>query len=471
MDFKKIVSQYEQQIYDDLVGLINIKSIREDELKSETTPVGPGPKEALDYMYKLAKRDGYDVVDVEHIAGHIDFSSGDETIAMLCHVDVVPAGSGWDTDPFEAVIKEDKIIGRGTLDDKGPTIAAYYAAKILTDLNIEVNKTFRMIIGTDEESDWQCTAAYFNHQPMPDLGFAPDADFPLIHGEKGISTFDVMYSMNDITDEHSVIDDVTVLEVTSGDRYNMVPDQTSVTLRIKEQMTRVIQQFENYIREEGIEGKAFVDQGDLILTVNGKSAHGSTPELGHNAMFDMIEFLDTLSVDETFRPFMEMYKHEWLNNLNGELNDMNYSHEVMGDVSINAGIVRYVRGKQAHVGVNLRFPTGYSFDHQIEQLRNRLGQTFNIKLNEVQQPHYVDPNDPFVETLLTAYQNQSGDMTPPFTIGGGTYARTLDKGVAFGAMFNDSEDLMHQANEYISKKQLLDATAIYLEALYLLNEK
>ena len=45
---------------------------------------------------------------------------------------------------------------------------------------------------------------------------------------------------------------------------------------------------------------------------------------------------------------------------------------------------------------------------------------------------------------MKTYRNQTGDQTEPYTIGGGTYARNLDKGVAFGAMFNDSEDLMHQ---------------------------
>ncbi|RLY70253.1 M20/M25/M40 family metallo-hydrolase, partial [Staphylococcus hominis] len=116
---------------------------------------------------------------------------------------------------------------------------------------------------------------------------------------------------------------------------------------------------------------------------------------------------------------------------------------------------------------NLRYPKGFEFETALERFKNEIkSQGFEIELGKVQQPHFVDKNDPFVQKLVTAYRNQTGDMTEPYTIGGGTYARNLDKGVAFGAMFEDSEDLMHQKNEYITKKQLFNATSIYLEAIY-----
>ena len=87
-------------------------------------------------------------------------------------------------------------------------------------------------------------------------------------------------------------------------------------------------------------------------------------------------------------------------------------------------------------------------------------------MGKVQEPNYVEKDDPFVQKLVEAYRNQTGDNSEPYTIGGGTYARNLDKGVEFGAMFPESEDLMHQKNEYITKDQLFRATSIYLEALY-----
>ena len=111
-----------------------------------------------------------------------------------------------------------------------------------------------------------------------------------------------------------------------------------------------------------------------------------------------------------------------------------------------------IKEKGGKFGINLRYPKGFEFETALERFKNEIkSQGFEIELGKVQQPHFVDKNDPFVQKLVTAYRNQTGDMTEPYTIGGGTYARNLDKGVAFGAMFEDSEDLMHQKNEYITK--------------------
>ncbi|MRF37241.1 M20/M25/M40 family metallo-hydrolase, partial [Staphylococcus sp. KY49P] len=130
------VKAYEGQIIEDLKGLLSIESVREDDKASSENPVGPGPRKALDYMYQLAERDGFGIHDVDHIAGRIEAGEGEDLFGILCHVDVVPAGDGWDSNPFNPLVTDDKIVARGTLDDKGPTIAAYYAVKILNEMNV-----------------------------------------------------------------------------------------------------------------------------------------------------------------------------------------------------------------------------------------------------------------------------------------------------------------------------------------------
>ena len=170
--WKEKVQEYEGQIIDDLKGLLSIESVRDDSKASDETPVGPGPRQALDYMYEIAQRDGFSTHDVDHIAGRIEAGKGDDVLGVLCHVDVVPAGDGWDSDPFNPVVTDDAIIARGTLDDKGPTIAAYYAVKILNDMKVDWKKRIHIIIGTDEESDWRCTERYFQTEEMPTLGLS-----------------------------------------------------------------------------------------------------------------------------------------------------------------------------------------------------------------------------------------------------------------------------------------------------------
>lgn len=464
--WKEKVLEYENQMIDDLKGLLSIESVRDDSKASEDAPVGPGPRQALDYMYELAERDGFSTHDVDHIAGRIEAGQGEDVLGILCHVDVVPAGDGWDSDPFDPVVTDDAIIARGTLDDKGPTIAAYYAVKILNDMNVNWKKRIHMIIGTDEESDWKCTDRYFQTEEMPTLGFAPDAEFPAIHGEKGITTFDLIQDqINEEVDEP----DYELLNFESGQRYNMVPDHAEARVLVKENMTDVIQNFEYFVEQNELQGESTVDSGILILTVEGKAVHGMDPSLGVNAGLYLLKFLSSLNLDKSAKDFVEFNNRYLFDSHFGEKMGMKFHTDVMGDVTTNIGIIKYDNKEAGRYGVNLRYPQGFEFEEAVERFTNEIKDIgFSLELGKVQKPHYVDKDDPFVEKLVKAYRNQTGDMTEPYTIGGGTYARNLDKGVAFGAMFEDTEDLMHQKNEYMTKKQLINATSIYLEAIYAL---
>lgn len=464
--WKEKVLEYENQMIDDLKGLLSIESVRDDSKASEDAPVGPGPRQALDYMYELAERDGFSTHDVDHIAGRIEAGQGEDVLGILCHVDVVPAGDGWDSDPFDPVVTDDAIIARGTLDDKGPTIAAYYAVKILNDMNVDWKKRIHMIIGTDEEFDWKCTDRYFQTEEMPTLGFAPDAEFPAIHGEKGITTFDLIQDqINEDVDEP----DYELLNFESGQRYNMVPDHAEARVLVKENMTDVIQNFEYFVEQNELQGESTVDSGILILTVEGKAVHGMDPSLGVNAGLYLLKFLSSLNLDKSAKDFVEFNNRYLFDSHFGEKMGMKFHTDVMGDVTTNIGIIKYDNKEAGRYGVNLRYPQGFEFEEAVERFTNEIKDIgFSLELGKVQKPHYVDKDDPFVEKLVKAYRNQTGDMTEPYTIGGGTYARNLDKGVAFGAMFEDTEDLMHQKNEYMTKKQLINATSIYLEAIYAL---
>ena len=462
--WKEKVQAYEDQIVEDLKGLLSIESVRDDAKASEDNPVGPGPRKALDYMYQLADRDGFNTHDVEHIAGRLEAGAGDDVFGILCHVDVVPAGEGWDSDPFDPVVTDDRIIARGSLDDKGPTIAAYYAVKILNEMNVDWKKRIHIIIGTDEESDWLCTDRYFKTEEMPKLGFAPDAEFPAIHGEKGISVFDIVQDQKDDDDDEP---EYELYAFESGQRYNMVPDQATARLFVKENMTDVIQNFEQFLVEHQLEGSNYVDSGILHLNVEGKAVHGMDPSIGVNAGLYLLHFLATLNLDKTATNFVQIGERYLFESHFGEKMGMKFHTDNMGDVTTNVGVVSYDNQEGGKFGVNLRYPQGFEFDKSMARFEEEIKAFgFSIDMGKVQEPHYVEKDDPFVQKLVEAYRNQTGDNSEPYTIGGGTYARNLDKGVAFGAMFPESEDLMHQKNEYITKDQLFRATSIYLEALY-----
>ena len=219
----------------------------DEEHATENAPLGLGVKEALEYMLQMGEKDGFRFKNVGNLAGYVEFGQGDESVGILCHVDVVPEGDGWFSDPFAAEIRDGKIFARGAIDDKGPTIAAFYAMKIVKELGLPLNKRVRMIIGTDEESEWRCVDHYFKHEEMPTIGFAPDADFPIIFAEKGIADFDLV--QNDVEKNENTNDfKFEVIQFQSGRRYNMVPDFAKVAVHVCQQQTEVLQRFKDFLK-------------------------------------------------------------------------------------------------------------------------------------------------------------------------------------------------------------------------------
>lgn len=462
LDAKELVIQYKDELIKDLMGLLSIDSVKGESVKD--APVGEGPKKALEYMIELGAKEGLPTKVVANLAGHIEFGKGDELFGVLGHVDVVPPGKGWTSEPFEPVIRNNEIVARGVQDDKGPTMAAYYALKILHNEGYEFNRRVRLIVGTDEESDWQCTDAYFKEEEMPSAGFSPDAEFPVIHGEKGITSFNIVQS--NLNDEF-IDSDIELKAFISGERYNMVPESAEAKLKVLTKMSAIIQAFEGFLRKSGNRGKYEIDGGFLKLELEGQSAHGSTPEEGVNAGTELLKFLREVELDQNGKQFVDFADQYIVGNLNGEAFNMDYHHEEMGDVSVNTGMINYTEVDGGIFGVNLRYPTGLDFDAGIQALNKTIEKTgFTIEDVSNQAPHYVDKNDPLVTQLLKSYQKHTGDMTEAYTIGGGTYARTLETGVAFGAMFKDTVDTMHQKDERMNIDELLLAAQIYLEALY-----
>ena len=266
-------------------------------------------------------------------------------------------------------------------------------------------------------------------------------------------------------DEHEPKIELKVL--ISGERYNMVPEDAEAKLKVQQNMSEVIQSYEDFLREVEADGAYEVDNGFLKLSMQGRSAHGSTPEVGVNAGLILIRFLNGLALDNNAAAFTEFAMERLVGSTDGSLLGMDFSHPEMGETSVNVGMINYTEVDGGIFGVNLRYPKGLDFESGMTGLKEEVyGQGFTVEDLDYQPPHYVDREDPLVDILTDAYRNHVEDDTEPFTIGGGTYARTLKKGVAFGAMFKDTVDTMHQKNERMKIDELLMATEIYLEALH-----
>ncbi|MFD1706790.1 dipeptidase PepV [Siminovitchia sediminis] len=464
IDWKQEVHKRKNELIQDLQGLLRIRSVLNETNATEEAPLGTGVKKALEYLLDLGKRDGFLIKNVGNLAGHLEMGSGDGLIAALCHVDVVPEGDGWIVDPFGGEIREGRIYGRGAIDDKGPTIAAYYGMKIVRDLGLPIDKRIRLIIGTDEESKWRCVNHYFENEEMPDRGFAPDADFPVIHAEKGIADFDLKQNRNSLREKGAKI---TLISFFSGRRYNMVPDYARAVLDIQQEQTEILQQFNDFIYRQELTGRYYVESGYVVLELEGISAHGMEPDHGKNAGLLLAGFLSTIKIDRKGMEFIKAAVHFFLGDSRGRALGVQHKDEQMGDVTINVGIMTYNDEDGGRFGLNMRYPASFSLDEGMEKIM-RAAEEFHFQVSDISnlKPHYVPADDILIQKLVKVYEQQTNEKAELLAISGGTYARSLQSGVAFGALFPGRPDVAHQKDEYMELEDLLRAAALYAQAFY-----
>ena len=458
IDFKKEVLNHKEDLLKDLFELLSVRSILGTDI-TEETPFGSGPREALDLILSFGKRDGYKTKLVENKAGHIEVGQGDELFGILGHVDVVPVvEADWISHPFKPEIRDGKIFARGSLDDKGPTMAAYYAVKLLDKLGVKWNKRVRVIIGSDEETGFRCVEAYFKHEEQPASGFTPDAMFPLVYAEKARATFDHKLKFVDEDGNYNY----KLVKFNGGQVLNMVI--ASAKAELVGEVSDIKEKFENFLAKEKLEGEVTVED-TIKLTLKGKAAHGSTPQFGINGATKLAEFLSTLGLDNNGKNFVDYIVEKLANDPFGEKLGIDYSDDEMGEATYNYGILDYdLEKKVGIVSTDCRHPKKFDL---VDRLNGIKVDNIDIEVTSTKEAHYVPKDDELVTTLMDVYRKHTGDTkNDAFVLGGGTYARCLKKGVAFGLLFPGKEDTMHQANEYLEVEDLLLATAIYAEGIY-----
>ncbi|WP_420843311.1 dipeptidase PepV [Lacticaseibacillus camelliae] len=449
------------QLLSDLKTLLAIDSSRDVAHQTDEFPLGPGPAKALQAMLAIAKRDGFDTLNVDNVAGRIAYGTGDEIFGLFGHMDVVPAGPGWDTDPFTPVEKNGRLYARGSSDDKGPSIAAYYALKMVRDMGLPVNKRIHFIIGTDEESAWVGINRYLEKEPTPDFGFSPDAEFPIINGEKGIATFAITFKP-----QPAAPSALTLTKFTAGLRVNMVPQSATATLsgKVPADLASLISKKD---QQPGITVSSEPTADGIAITLIGKGAHAQEPKDGINAATHLAALLADLDLDPAGHAYVQAIAAHMHEDSRGHLLGINHTDNLMGELTASPDLFAYSPNGEQSVMLNVRYPQGVTPDQIIAAITKTLGAA-NVSVEvsgHAQAPHYVPSDDPLVKTLLDVYEKHTGQPGHEQVIGGGTYGRIIKRGVAFGALMPDAENVMHQANEYMSIDSLIQAVAIYADAI------
>ncbi|MGM9971013.1 MAG: dipeptidase PepV [Anaeroplasmataceae bacterium] len=444
-DFYNLALKYKDEAIQFLSELLKYNTILDEYKPNTEAPFGVGNMECLSFFLNKGLSDGFKVENTDNYAGHVEYGSGEEILGILGHLDVVPTPGNWQTPPFEPSIRNGRIYARGALDDKGPVVAAYYALKIIKDLKIDVNKRIRLIVGCDEESGSRCLHHYFSKMEMPSIGFSPDAEFPLIYGEKAFQCFRVVGQL----DYDSII-----LSWDSGERTNIVPDKTTVTLNGDYKVL-----FKEFLDKFGYNGEVIDDK----YITYGKNAHGSTPENGLNSNTIMALFINSIKPCN----FTEFYEKYFSFDYDGTKLGIAINNKDMGNLSLNPGIIR-IHNKEVFMHVDCRVPSNDHFKNIDDSLKKACSlYKLSHILDEPVKMHYVDPNSKLVTTLYDAYKSISNDnINKPFTIGGGTYAKFIPNCVAFGPVFPGEEECIHCPDEYMIIESFVKSIAIYAKSIY-----
>jgi len=507
IDWNYEVQRRQEALMRDLSALLAIPSVKDLRTAGPDAPLGAESARALRYMLDLAAQHGLHTVNHEGIVGYAAYGgrdvregdsaetdkltvtaeagagAGDDYVAVLSHVDVVPATGTWTSPPFEPTVRDGRLYARGAIDDKGPTMAAFYGLLIVKELGLPLRNQVRLIIGTDEETGMHCMEAYNRHEHPPLAGFTPDADFPIVHAEKGqVNTqmklrFDATASCGVGGGSDSSEGDAALELRTfrSGTAANMVPDAAKAVVHGSRLALNALEYaWQAYCAERGLEGSSepVAEQNALILRMAGKSAHGMVPEHGNNAGLRLLEFLDTqLSafVGHDAR-FIHGAGDLLAGDTAGEALGIASRDEATGALTVNVGLLQYDSAAQeGYFHLNIRFPSCITGEQIVETLNERIAPYgFELSPPIIKPSHLVPADHPMIRALQAVYTEQTGEEATLLSTGGGTYACKLPNCVAFGPLFPGELDTAHQPDESIEIVSLMKSAAIYAQAIYTL---
>ncbi len=420
-----------------LSDLIAIPSVKGEPV--EGAPYGSAPKAALTFFLDMARKDGFIAENVGNKAGYVQWGNKGPLVAALGHLDVVPAGSAWNTEPFTLTIDEKYFAGRGVVDDKGPMVSAYMALLRLKEKYPDPPFRLRLIVGTDEENGSTCMERYCETEELPDIGFTPDAEFPCIFAEKGI------YQM------HFQGTPALGFALDGGNAANMVPPHC--------------------------EYKDLRD--DSKICQEGLQAHASRPQMGINAIDKILAKIPQHVMEST--PLLLLMKKYFSADAEIPFAGL-FAPDLSGNATTNVGMV-HISPDEARLHVDIRFPVTLKSSDVTEKLE-AIASEFGVQVvqDSVLEPLFKDKESTQIKTLVSVYEkyresfeyiseeekSRSESLSAPveaMAIGGGTYARTMPNIVAFGPQLPWEKDQCHQSNERILRKNMYLLVPLYEEAL------
>ena len=442
-DVAHFVEENKENVLRDIGRLVAIDSVMGEEKPG--MPFGEGPAQALKLGLEIAGELGLEAHNCEDRMGYAQVGQGTDYLATITHLDVVPS-VGWAEDPFTLRRREGYIIGRGVMDDKGPSVLCLYALKYLKDSGMPLRYPVRALLGINEENHMADLDYYLANYKAPLFCFSPDADFPLCNGEKGIFHGKVV----------SWLPMKRVKEIRGGVATNVIPDLA-----------------EAWVEAEKLSSTERVTaqrEGDCWhLTAKGIGGHASAPEGTVNAIGVLVDYILEQGIlsgaeEDFFYGLQRLHSDPYGVNLGLDTEDM-----IFTPLTIVGGVIGMEEGHVFQT-VDCRYPTTSSGQDIVAQLTGNWGELAQVHVLSDDKPFYMALDNPAVQVCVDTYNAVTGEQAQPYTIGGGTYARHFPNAVSFGPEHPerpapDFAGPIHGVDEAANIDWLMEALQIYILAL------
>lgn len=443
-DIDAFIAEHYDDIFASIARLVAINSVEGE--AAPGAPFGEGPAKALAEGLKLADELGLKAVNCENYIGYAEIGEGDDYLATITHLDVVPTGDGWSSDPFTMREREGYIIGRGVMDDKGPSVLCLYALKYLKDRNIPLRYPVRALLGANEETGMKDVEYYLANYKAPLFCFSPDANFPLCNGEKGIYHGRML----------AKVPMENIVDIKGGFAANAIPDKAEAWIRAD--------------KAESVPGVTAERENNLWhLTATGIGGHASLPEGTVNAIGVLVNYLlEKGLAGEQEAKFLRAVA---LLNENSDGSGLGVQADdgLFKPLTIVGGVIGVEDGRMFQT-LDSRYPTNTSGEKIAAIIREKLGDAVEITVDRDAPPFYMSLDKPEVKVCIDAYNAVTGENAEPYTIGGGTYARDFPNAVSFGPEHPerpqpDFAGPIHGVDEAASKDFFIEALKVYILAL------
>ena len=454
-EIDSFIEKNEKDILRDMAELVSKRSVKGPAERG--APFGSGPRSALDAALSIAKRLGFPTSDGDGYVGWGEIpGERQEYIGVIAHLDVVPEGEGWNSDPYVLTEKDGWLIGRGISDNKGAAVISLYAAAFLARSGKPLRYGMRVLMGCDEECGMHDVPYYLSHNPEPIFCFTPDVDFPVSIGEKGIHSGSVFVSAPVFTN---------ISSFSAGIASNAIPGRASCVVRADGKIFR---------EAKGITVIPQTD-GSFLIEAQGIGGHAAHPDGKVNAIGILTDFLlDNEIGNAGERLFLELL-HKIHSNAYGEGLGIACTGKLLGQLTSIGGIISQ-EGGILRQDMNIRYPeciTGEEITQTLVKVAASHGALFEE--GEITEPFYISPDSPAIQVLLSTYREISRHPAEPYTMFGGTYARCFKNAVGFGPgdEFTPRPSFVasdHAPNEASYFSSLKEALKIFILALWRLQE-